>query len=79
MVLIGGLEPPASTLSGWRSNQLSYTSTVMFLEAPSGLEPEIGGLQPPALPLGHGAHSETVDSAELDDDVLDPSTFQLGE
>lgn len=30
MVCVGGFEPPTSTLSGLRANQLSHTHTMLF-------------------------------------------------
>lgn len=47
MVGLGGLEPPASPLSGVRSNHLSYRPNMSFtkLVEPVGIEPTTPCLQ----------------------------------
>ena len=47
VVGLGGLEPPASPLSGVRSNHLSYRPKVSFLQMvePVGIEPTTPCLQ----------------------------------
>ena len=50
-----GLEPTTSSVTGWRTNQLYYRATTIFLEAPPRFELGVKALQASALPLGYGA------------------------